>query len=193
MRVLHAGAALVAAAVLVLVASPPASAHDELVSSDPVSGQRLDAAPESVSLTFSADVLTVGAAIVVADAEGKDWVSGTPAIAAGVVTVALSGGMPAAGYEVRWRVVSSDGHPISGLVPFTIGDGQRLKRDGGAAPAVADPTPGAAAAADAPRDDPGILRVLLIGAGGAAGAAVLFALFQLLRRRRGDRVVEPGE
>jgi hypothetical protein len=40
--------------------------------------ERLDAAPSEVSLTFSADVLTIGAAVVIADASGRDWAAGAP-------------------------------------------------------------------------------------------------------------------
>ena len=95
--------------------------------------------------------------------------------------------MPDAGYEMRWRVVSADGHPISGIIPFTVGDGEPLVRE--AAPATDAP-------ADAPADDTGraeksqtaqenaALRTVLIGAGGAIAAIALLALIRFLRRRR---------
>lgn len=161
----------------VIAAAVPASAHDELLSSTPTVGEALVAAPDTVSLEFSADVLTLGAAIVVADSEGRDWVAGDPVIEAGVVSAPLAEGMPEAGYEVRWRVVSGDGHPIAGVIPFTIGAGAPLVRD--------SPTPVAAQTAStqsAPLDGPP--RLVIIGVAGAALAAGLVALTLLFLRRR---------
>ncbi len=92
----------------------PAAAHDELLASSPSPGAALDSAPTEVTLTFSADVLTIGAAVIVADGAGKDWAAAAPAVDNGVVSVPLVPALPAGGYEIRWRVVSQDGHPISG-------------------------------------------------------------------------------
>jgi methionine-rich copper-binding protein CopC len=196
-------AGLAVAVVAVLATAAPASAHDKLLSSDPAPDQALEEAPSTVVLTFSADVLDMGAAVVVADADGTDWVSEPPTIDGPTVTAALDPGMSDAGYEIRWRVVSSDGHPISGVVPFTVGDG--APADDGAHDADPDPD-GAAADAAAPeaasapdtgtdtdtrsstqtqtaQEDEGPLRAVLVGAGGAAVAVVLLVLVQLLRRR----------
>jgi len=175
-RAVAAGWAVAAVVILtsVVSASTPASAHDELLSSSPAPGERLPSAPDEIALTFSADVLDVGAEVVVADADGADWVAGDPAIASGTVMVPLREGMPVAGYEVRWRVVSSDGHPISGVIPFTVGDAAPLER----APVTAAPTP----AAIAPAADDRVPRVVVIGALGAGIALAVFLLVILLRR-----------
>ncbi|GAB2469053.1 hypothetical protein GCM10027063_06820 [Promicromonospora xylanilytica] len=190
---------LVVAVVAMLATATPATAHDKLVSSDPSPDQVLQEAPSTVELTFSAEVLDMGAAVVVADADGTDRVSGPPVIDGPTVTAALDPGMPDSGYEIRWRVVSSDGHPISGVVPFTVGSGEAA--DDGAKEAGSD---GAAADAAAPeatgspdtgsstqgstrtqtaQEDEGPLRAVLVGAGGAAVAVALLVLVQLLRRR----------
>lgn len=171
-----------AAAVLVIAA--PAAAHDELIASSPAPNAQLSEAPAGISLTFSADVLTLGAAVIVADGSGRDWVAGAPTVSSGTVTVELEAGMPANGYEIRWRVVSADGHPISGLVPFTVGGGAPLVRT----PAAAAPT-----TTDSPdtvqeqnsQEDQGVLRILLVGAGGAVVAAAAYALIHIIRRKKG--------
>lgn len=176
-------AAVIAACALVAVTAVPARAHDELIASDPAAAQRLAAAPGSVSLSFSAEVLTIGAAVVVVDDSGQDWVDGPPKVREGVVTATLAPGMPDAGYEVRWRVVSSDGHPISGIVPFTVGEGRPLVRNDAASDA------GGAASTESEQstqENRGALRVLLVGGAGAAIAAALFSLFLFLRRRARD-------
>ncbi len=182
---------VVAAAVAVLVvfgAAAPASAHDELLASTPAADARLEAAPTEVSLTFSADVMTIGAAVIVVDASGRDWAAGEPTIDRGTVTVPVDEAMPAAGYEIRWRVVSSDGHPISGLIPFAIGDGEPLTRTSAPDASTAATDVGSLST----QENQGALRVVLIGAGGAAVAVALFALIRFLRRPR-TAVAQPGD
>src|SRR5690606_7303011 len=99
---------------VVFAAALPASAHDELVASIPEPDARLTAAPDEISMTFSAEPLSLdgaGVAVIVTDADGRDWLAETPTVVERTVTVPLEAGMPDAGYEVRWRIVSSDGHP----------------------------------------------------------------------------------
>lgn len=194
-RTLSAGVAV--AVVTALAVAAPASAHDELLSSTPSSGQVFVAAPAEVTLSFSAEVLAMGAIVVVADAEGRDWVLGEPALDGSVVTATIDPAITVAGYEVRWRVVSSDGHPISGVIPFTIGDALALERDAGSSGAGAgagDVGAGADVDADAgietsatntggPANIAALARVITIGALGAALAAAVFALIVFLRRR----------
>ena len=180
--------AVLAAVVGVLGFASPAAAHDELIASTPSIGEQLASAPSEVSLTFSADVLTIGAADIVADGAGRDWVADEPVVTDGVVTVGLQSGMPDAGYEIRWRVVSEDGHPISGLVPFTVGDASPLERTPAATGAATDETgPQAAMQEQGAHEDQGVLRILLIGIGGAIVAVAVFTLIQLLRRKKGTR------
>lgn len=191
-------AGLAVAVVAVLATATPASAHDKLVSSDPSAEQELKEAPSTVSLTFSADVLDMGAAIVVADAAGTDWVSAAPTIDGPTVTAVLDEGMPESGYEIRWRVVSSDGHPISGIVPFSVGDADSAPSAEDTEPTGNTEEPAAASTPDTGGDatsdtsstqvqtaqeDEGPGRAALVGAGGAAVAVALLALVQFLRRR----------
>lgn len=173
---------LAAAAVLVLSGASVASAHDELVESTPTSGERLEAAPTEITLSFSADVLAESgtATVLVVDADGTDWAAGEPVVDGPVVTVPLEAGMPDAGYEVRWRVVSSDGHPIAGVIPFTVGDGQPLP--------TTDSSPSESAAPVEPEPGDGSLtRTLTIAGIGAILAAGVFAAVVLRRRGRSGR------
>lgn len=177
-RVVAAGIAVAAVAVLASVV--PASAHDELLSSSPSAGERLPSPPDEISLRFSADVMDVGAQVIVADGDGTDWVAADPVVASGTVSVLLQGGMPVAGYEVRWRVVSADGHPISGVIPFTVGDAAPFER-------VAATTAASPASAPASTDAAGIPRVVVIAAIGAGFALVVFVAVSFLLRRRTAR------
>ncbi len=177
------GVAVALAAAAALSAAVPASAHDDLVRSDPAEDAALAAAPAQVTLEFTDEVLTVGAVIVVVDASGADWVEGDLEIREGTVVAPLEKGMPDAGYEVRWRVVSADGHPISGLIPFTVGDAEPLSRESAAS--VSEDSDAAASGDTGTQitQEGGIPRVVLIGGIGAAVAAAGFAGFTVIRRR----------
>lgn len=180
------GRALVAAAILVAVSAAPASAHDELVSSTPASGAQLEAAPTEVSLSFSSEVMDLGAMVLIVDADDRDWADGEPTIREADLTVAIREGMPVGGYEIRWRVVSADGHPISGVIPFTVGDAEPLQStaDTTSGPATASPTAATDTAQESQSESGGVPRAALIGVGGAAVAVAAYAGIHLVRRRR---------
>ncbi|MCI9887228.1 copper resistance protein CopC [Micrococcales bacterium 31B] len=105
----------------VLTSAPwQASAHDNLVSSDPAPNAVLTAAPERISLAFSANILELGSAIEVKDAAGTLWNSDDLRVAGPVLSISVKADMPSGAYTAVWRAVSSDGHPITGEVPFTV-------------------------------------------------------------------------
>lgn len=200
-RFRHIAAGLTAgvAAVLALLfaSAAPASAHDELASSSPAAGEALATAPDAIALQFTDDVLALGAVVVVADASGRDWAAGPPDIRGTDLTAALTAGMPAGTYEVQWRVVSSDGHPISGAIPFTVAAGPSPEVAPSATPTPAPPptqTPTSTATASptatsapAAAGDGFALPVLLLVAGTALVALVVVVLLFLLRRSRRAR------
>ncbi|MFV9425212.1 copper resistance CopC family protein [Microbacterium sp. S1037] len=112
---------LVALVALLVLPASPAFAHDELVSTDPPADAVLDALPEQITFTYSADILTEqGTAVVeVTDATGASLTEGTPVVSGTDVTQTLTGSASGA-VTVKWRVVSSDGHPIDGTFSFTV-------------------------------------------------------------------------
>lgn len=167
------------------VGAAPASAHDQLLASTPAADTALATAPTEVSLQFSDSVLTIGAIVLLVDQDERDWIGGDPVLDGSTVTASVDGELPAGAYEVRWRVVSADGHPISGLIPFTVGDAAPAARP--TAPAVATPEPSATpeAGSSAPESSGGdMFRPLLIGVGGAVVAVLLFWAITAWRRRR---------
>lgn len=174
------------AAVAVLATALPASAHDALVHSTPQVDERLATAPENIVLTFSGELLTLGdsatgAVVLVLDENGRDWAGDDVEVAGNTVTVGVDPGMPEAGYQVRWQVVSEDGHPISGIVPFTIGDAEPMALQGAGGQTAAE----AEDLEDQTTQEPGgAPRALLIGGGGAVITVAAFALYRFLRRPR---------
>lgn len=114
-------AAAVIAASALLVPALPAAAHDELIGTDPSADAVLESLPAEITLSYSADVLPdTGATVIeVTDAAGTSLTDGAPEVSGAEVTQALAG--PASGaVTVRWRVVSSDGHPIDGEFAFSV-------------------------------------------------------------------------
>lgn len=114
-------AALAVALLSVLWVATPAFAHDELVGTDPASGAAVDALPAQLTLTFSGELIAQegATAVEVTDAAGASLADGAPVIQANVVTQTLTGEASGA-IRVLWKVVSSDGHPISGEYSFTV-------------------------------------------------------------------------
>lgn len=120
-------ATLVSAAFLALAmllgSGGAASAHDELVGTDPAGGTTVDALPPSMDLTFSNVPSGIGAEIQVLDESGTDWADGAVEFVDRTVTQPLRAGGPAGEYTVNWRVVSSDSHPIEGTFTFAARQG----------------------------------------------------------------------
>lgn len=116
-----AAAALVALALVVLGAAP-ASAHAELIETDPAEGAVVERAPDTVTLTFNEPVRLTSQEIAVYDAAGEQ-VAATSGANGTEVTVGLSGAADLADgtYVVSWNVLSGDGHPISGALTFSVG------------------------------------------------------------------------
>lgn len=115
-----AAAALTFAGALALSGGTAAFAHDELVGSTPENGEVLETSPAEVSLQFSNDIIEVGTAIEVVDHHGEDVEVGEPVIDGPTVTATLPADLSGE-YQVRWRAVSSDGHPIEGTIDFGVG------------------------------------------------------------------------
>jgi hypothetical protein len=142
-------AATVAACVALLLGAAPAFAHTRLESSDPVDKSSVDTAPASVSLTFNEAISAEFATLSVVGPDGTNYQSGPVSASNGQVSTAVSPLGPAGVYEIGYRVVSDDGHPVSGKVSFTL-------TAAGPGAAAAAPT---AAAAPAPAAAPATTAV----------------------------------
>ncbi len=120
-------AALLSAVVLtlamVLGSGGAASAHDELVSSNPAAEATVDVVPPAVELTYSNVPSGIGAQVQVLDEAGTDWADGPVELVNRTATQAVRAEAPAGEYTVNWRVVSSDSHPIEGSFVFTAQGG----------------------------------------------------------------------
>ncbi|MFJ2029136.1 copper resistance protein CopC [Streptosporangium sp. NPDC087985] len=109
--------ALLATLVLGTAFASPALAHDSLKSSDPAKGAKVESLKQ-VKLTFSATVRFPN--VVVHSEDNVAHQDGKPVVDGPVVTQKLKGDLPPGKYVIAYRVVSSDGHPIEGEIPFTL-------------------------------------------------------------------------
>lgn len=119
-RTLYAGLVAALSAFLLLISGTAASAHDHLVDSEPAAQAQLDASPTELTLTFSGEVLEMGAEVSLSDANDQTWAVGEPVVDGHEFSVPVTDALPDGSYTLLWRVVSSDGHPISGDIPFTV-------------------------------------------------------------------------
>ncbi len=156
----------------VALGAAPASAHTELVSSSPDDGASVARLPLTVELAFSEAVRAQGAFVVVADLAGTQVEVGDPEVVDGIVTQSTTGDGPAGDYTIAYRVVSADGHPVTGEVGFEVETaGEPARRT--APQAAAQP---ADAAAGGPESDEGFVSRHAGFLGLAAAALVAAAI-----------------
>lgn len=107
------------ALLLVLSLVLPAFAHAQLVSSSPESGASVPTAEELV-LTFNEDV-SPDFVTFYAQGDSEGVLDGDPTVDGAVVTQPLAPTRNGE-YAIGYRVVSADGHPVSGEITFTLTD-----------------------------------------------------------------------
>ena len=165
----RAAGVILAALLLALVGSGIAQAHSTAVASDPADGSTIDAGPARASVTFNEALQDSFASLTVVGPDGNLWSEGDARVDGGTVDVALRELGPAGLYTIAYRVVSADGHTVSGTRSFTLGT-------------AGSGTPGPSAATESSESN-GVPPWVFV-----AGAAVLFAgglAFALRRPKKG--------
>ena len=120
----RAVAAAVLVAAVALAWAPAASAHAVLEETTPKRGATVDRSPASVSFRFNEPVEGGFGAVRVYDARGRRVDSGSiqrPGGRGDTVAIALRTGLPDGSYTATYRLVSADGHPVSGGFVFSVG------------------------------------------------------------------------
>jgi len=116
-----------------------ASAHNVLIASNPPEGATLTTVPTSVTFTFDQPVQNFDPVVSLIGPDGRQYAAGAPAVSGNTVTGAVTAG-PAGAYTAGYRVVSADGHPVTGEVHFDLaGDAPasaRASATGGSVSAV---------------------------------------------------------
>jgi len=182
-RLLRGGVLTTLCGLALLFAVGTASAHSRLESSNPANGASLATSPATVSLTFNEQMQQGFATLTVIGPGNTAWQSGDTQVSGDTVSVAVKPLGPAGTYQIGYRVVSDDGHPVSGSVSFTLTTpGPGVASATPAAPststaAAAAPSTSAPVAAPAvPADDggspvwPWIVGAVVLVAGGVFAA-----------------------
>jgi copper resistance protein C len=148
----------------------PASAHNSLISSSPAENASMAAGPQTIVLTFDQPVQDGQGlnSIAITGPDGKEWQGGPATVDSNVVTAPVRELGPRGVYTIGYRVVSADGHPVSGKVAFT------LTKAGNGTPAANNED---AQAAPLESEDSGLpIWVWLVGAAVLLGAGLFVAL-----------------
>lgn len=125
MRRLAAGLGLALLALVLLAA--PAGAHARLTSTSPAGGETLESAPDELVVRFNEGVQADDGAVRLHDGTGRRVDVGELRHTDGgkILAVAVDG-LDDGAYVLTWRVVSLDGHPISGGVTWRVGTGAQV-------------------------------------------------------------------
>lgn len=107
---------------LIFLPTVSATAHDQLIEQNPAPNEHFSVSPETIVLEYNNQPLDMGAVVRITDIDGTDWAVGEPVIKNFSVTQAVEPELPDGYYRVQWRVVSSDGHPISESFLFSVGE-----------------------------------------------------------------------
>lgn len=128
---------LAATVVGVVLTAVPAQAHDGLLGVTPADGASVAESPAAVVLEFGDDIQQLGSAVVVRGEDGTIVSSGPLGVAGPTVTQPLVPLTADGTYQVSFRVVSADGHPVSGSTTFTaVGLGVAMSPAAPQAPGV---------------------------------------------------------
>ncbi|MDX3521986.1 copper resistance protein CopC [Streptomyces scabiei] len=181
--------AVPAAALAVLAATAPqAAAHTELDTSSPGTNATLAGPPPRVTLTFSDEMTQKYAKVAVTGPDGKPASDGAPQVDGRTVTLPLDAGSPAGRYTVGYRVVSADGHPVSGSYTFTVKETVSPSASPQKAQAAGSPTPRAddkPATEGSDGQTAGTQVAALAGAGALVLAAAGGGMYVMRRKRAG--------
>jgi len=109
---------------LITTSALPAHAHTSLELSTPSDSQSIEFLPNELSASFDEDLIEIEGEVVntleLQSAEGTKYVLSSATIAGPVVSAKVGDGdYPAGEYFLKYRVVSADGHPVTGEIRFS--------------------------------------------------------------------------
>ena len=104
--------------------SPAAQAHAALESTVPAKGAIVSKTTSQVSMLFGEDILVIKGknpnSISVTDSKGKKVSNGVAVVSGTKISNVLKTPLAAGKYTVKYRVVSADGHVVSGSYTFSV-------------------------------------------------------------------------
>lgn len=106
----------------IIFGATSASAHTDLVSSNPSAGSTIlsTETPDTISLTFSEPPLLEGSAIVVANEDGSQATTLDATLEGATLSVPWPTDLKAGKATVTWRIAADDGHVLTDEFSFTV-------------------------------------------------------------------------
>ena len=106
----------------IFLLAQPAFAHTVLISSDPAADATVEVMPDSISLTFAEELISIGDSnsISVLDTTGTEIASGKPEVTGAILSIKLNATDVIGMFKVNYRAVAADGHVINGEYQFTV-------------------------------------------------------------------------
>jgi len=98
-------------------------AHSGLTGSSPKVNQSVSTSPTSIKLTFSEPLMNVSEGanvILLTKVGGAKVATAKPTLLRNQLSVKLTRKLSVGKYRVNFRVISADGHPISGNYTFSV-------------------------------------------------------------------------
>lgn len=128
-------AVLVVLSIVVLAA--PATAHAALLSTDPDRGSQIPTLPGQIALTFS-DQMNRPSTITVTAPDGSRIDEGDTTVDGQIVSRRVHDPDLAGLYRVDYRVISADGHPVTGSYKFSVTTGTPAHSEATSAPLTSE-------------------------------------------------------
>ncbi|WP_462408567.1 copper resistance CopC family protein [Neobacillus sp. Marseille-QA0830] len=94
------------------------SAHTELISSNPASGQVVTEDLKEINLTFEGEIESLSTMTLSKDGQQIPLDSVMPKDKQ--LTATLSASLENGAYVITWKIAGEDGHPVTGEIPFTV-------------------------------------------------------------------------
>ena len=109
---------------LIAISASPANAHTSLELSTPSDNQSIEFMPAELSASFDENLIEIEGEVVntleLEGADGTKYVLSAATIAGPTVSASAGDGeYPAGEYLLKYRVVSADGHPVTGEIRFS--------------------------------------------------------------------------
>jgi methionine-rich copper-binding protein CopC len=155
-------AAMAISAALAGLGIAPASAHSQLIATSPADNSSVTAPPADVRFTFNEDLLDLSTVAIIDDA-GSVVTSASVTPNGNEIVLPWPAELTRGTWQVSYRVVSADGHPVSGAITFSIGEGPPVQAE------------------EAPSTSDGGVTLWLVG---AAGAVLIAGVLVVAWRRR---------
>ncbi|WP_270998460.1 copper resistance CopC/CopD family protein [Listeria seeligeri] len=125
MKFLKKGIFLFLLIYLLVLPAELVSAHAYLENSNPADQSHIQTAPKKVTLVFNEEIEADFPLIEVKNSKGEQMKTGKTSVSKKnnhIVETTLPDDLKPDVYAVSWRVVSADGHAVSGVLSFKLGD-----------------------------------------------------------------------